>query len=334
MKKYVLKSPGTGDLHVVHPRQFTVNYKHDLNEKQYEAITSVNGAYLVIAGAGTGKTRTIVYRVAYLIELGVKAPRVLLLTFTRKAAQEMLRRASLLLDARCEHVSGGTFHSYANLLLRKYATLIGYQSNFTILDQGDAQDVINLVRTKLKYDKKEKRFPRKETLQDLYSRSLNTMVPVGEILARDYPQYSELEEDIKRLLGAYEQFKKQQNAMDYDDLLVNLTTLLRKNESVRNAVAEQCSYIMVDEYQDTNHLQAEIVRLLATKHGNVMAVGDDAQTIYSFRGSAPDNMYRFPKEYPNCAVITLEENYRSTQPILNLANELLKRGMPEHEQPF
>jgi len=326
MKKFTLKQLPADTLHLVHPRNLKLNYKQELNEAQYEAVTSVNGPHLIIAGAGTGKTRTIVYRVSYLVELGVKPDQILLLTFTRKAAHEMLRKAAILLDSRCEDVSGGTFHSFANSILRKYATLLRYESNFTILDQSDAEDVLNLIRTRFRFDTKEKRFPRKEALYDLYSRSLNTLTPMQAILASDYPQYLELQADIQNLHLAYDQYKKQHNLMDYDDLLVNLALLMRQHESVRSALCDRYKYIMVDEYQDTNKVQAEIVKLLAFKHQNVMVVGDDAQSIYAFRGSTIENILSFPDEFPDCKTIKLEENFRSTQPILNLANEILHRG--------
>jgi len=326
LKKFTLKPlPGT-HLHLVQPQNLRINYKQELNSAQYEAVTSINGPHLIIAGAGTGKTRTIVYRVAYLVELGVKPDSVLLLTFTRKAAQEMLRKASILLDNRCDQISGGTFHSFANSILRKYADKLGYESNFTILDQTDAEDVINLIRTRQKLDTKERRFPRKETIYDLYSRSLNTMTPVKELLAMDYPHYLEIETDIIALHAAYVKYKHEHNLMDYDDLLLNLAVLLRKNEAVRTTLSEHYKYIMVDEYQDTNKLQAEIVKLLAFKHRNLMVVGDDAQCIYSFRGSTIQNILSFREEFEDCKIIKLEENFRSTQPILNLANEILLRG--------
>lgn len=326
MKKYVIKRPAD-QLHVVHPQHFQIDYKNELNASQYEAVTTVNGPILVIAGAGTGKTRTIVYRVAHLVELGVKPEHILLLTFTRKASQEMLRRASILLDYRCEKVSGGTFHSFANAMLRKYAPLLHYENSFTILDQGDAGDVVNLIRTRLKLDTRERRFPRKETLYDLYSRSVNTLSSVKDLLAIDYPHYLEREEDIQKVHGVYKAYKRAHNLMDYDDLLVNLLTLLRDHEAVRNELSSRYKYIMVDEYQDTNKIQSEIIRLLASKHSNVMVVGDDSQSIYSFRGATIRNILDFPETFPNCIVIKLEENYRSTQAILNIANEILKRAI-------
>lgn len=321
-----LKSVGGDQLRVIHPQHLTIDYKNDLNPAQYDAVTSVNGPHLVIAGAGTGKTRTIVYRVAYLVELGIKPEHILLLTFTRKAAQEMLRRASILLDNRCEHVSGGTFHSFANSVLRKNASLIGYESTYSILDQGDAEDVMNLIRTRFKLDTKEKRFPRKETLYDLYSRSVNTLTPVTVLLEVDYPYYLELEPEILHIHQAYIRYKKEHQLMDYDDLLVNLASLLRNHDGIRASLSDRYKYIMVDEYQDTNKIQAEIIHALAYKHTNVMVVGDDAQAIYGFRGSTIDNIHSFPKQFDGCEIIKLEENYRSTQPILNLANEILKRS--------
>jgi DNA helicase II / ATP-dependent DNA helicase PcrA len=325
LKKYTLKKPAAGP-HLVHPQQFQIDYKGDLNAAQYAAVTSVNGPYCVVAGAGTGKTRTIVYRVAYLVECGVKPENILLLTFTRKAAQEMLRRASILLDHRCENVSGGTFHSFANGILRRYASLAGYDRNFTILDQGDAEDVVNLIRTRLKLDTRERRFPRKDTLYELHSRSVNTLTPVADLLVRDYPHYTELEADIRTVHALYGEYKKTHGLMDYDDLLINLVQLLEKNEPLRKELSRRYTYIMVDEYQDTNRVQAEIIRLLCSGHSNVMVVGDDSQSIYAFRGATIRNILDFPEQYPGCTVITLEENYRSTQSILNVANEILKRA--------
>ncbi|MBI4811393.1 MAG: ATP-dependent helicase [Ignavibacteriales bacterium] len=326
MKKYTIKKP-SDQLHIVHPQRFQIDYKNELNKAQYDAVASIDGPHLVIAGAGTGKTRTIVYRVAYLVELGVKPEHILLLTFTRKAAQEMLRRAAILLDYRCEKVSGGTFHSFANLILRKYSNLIGFDRSFTILDQGDAEDVMNLIRTRLKLDTRERRFPRKETLYDLYSRCINTITSLTDLLKLDYPHYLEDEHEIKKLHELYEEYKKSHNTMDYDDLLLNFNKLLRNHEPVRAEISNRYKYMMVDEYQDTNKLQAEMVKLLTYKHQNIMVVGDDSQAIYAFRGATIRNILEFPEEFPKCKIIKLEESYRSTQAILNVANEILKRAM-------
>jgi DNA helicase-2/ATP-dependent DNA helicase PcrA len=308
------------------PGRLIIDYRAALNAAQYAAVTSLNGPHLIVAGAGTGKTRTITYRVAYLVELGVPPEAILLLTFTRRAASEMLRRAALLLDARCERVAGGTFHSFANLVLRQYAPLIGFESSFTILDQGDAEDVVNLLRTRLKLDDRARRFPRKQTLAELFSRVVNTLRPLAEIVAEEYPQFQEDLAEISALQAAFRQYKAAHNLMDYDDLLTHLQTLLHDHEGVRNTLSDRFRYIMVDEYQDTNRIQADIVGLLASRHGNLMVVGDDAQAIYSFRGATVRNILDFPETFPGCRIVKLEENYRSTQPVLNLANEILRRA--------
>lgn len=326
MKKYTIKAPKQ-ELHLVHPQRFHIDYKNHLNPAQYEAVTSVDGPHLIIAGAGTGKTRTIVYRVAYLVERGVKPEHILLLTFTRRASQEMLRRAAILLDSRCEHVSGGTFHSFANGVLRKYGQILGYERNFTILDQKDAEDVVNLIRTRLKLDTKQRRFPKKETLYDLFSRSVNTMTPIESLLTTDYPQFTEVQDDILKVQAMFVEYKRAHHVMDYDDLLLNLLKLLKEHDAVREQVAGKYRYVMVDEYQDTNRVQAEIVALLSSVYHNVMVVGDDSQAIYSFRGATVRNILDFPDQFPGCIVIKLEENYRSTQPILNIANAILRSGL-------
>jgi DNA helicase-2/ATP-dependent DNA helicase PcrA len=326
IKKYILKK-SPADLAVPQPsQQFRINYRNELNPAQYAAVTSVNGPHLIIAGAGTGKTRTITFRVAYLVELGVAPESILLLTFTRRAAQEMLRRAAMLLDARCEKVAGGTFHSFANLILRQYAPLVGFDSSFSILDQSDAEDVVNLLRTRMKLDTREKRFPRKQTLYDIFSRAVNTATPLKEILHEDYPHFEDLLEEIAALQRGFEEYKAHHNLMDYDDLLLYLRTLLRDHDRVRRTLADRYKYIMVDEFQDTNRVQADIVKLLSQQHGHIMVVGDDSQAIYSFRGATVQNILTFPEDYPGCSVIKLEENYRSTQPILNLTNEILRRA--------
>ncbi len=333
MKKFELNIQRGSALQLVRHHHFRIDYRKELNDAQYEAVTSLTGPHLVIAGAGTGKTRTIVYRVAYLVECGIKPDSILLLTFTRKAAQEMLRKASLLLDSRCENVAGGTFHSFANMVLRRYATKLGYAANFTILDQTDAEDVVNLLRTQMKYDSKNKRFPRKETLYDLFSRSFNTLIPIKKLLEVEYPQYLELEDEIINLQQVFINYKRKHNLMDYDDLLTNCVTLLKDYPDIRDVLEEKYSYVMVDEYQDTNRVQAELVKYLTLKKRNVMVVGDDAQCIYSFRGSTIENILKFQDEYPDCKVIKLEENFRSTQPILNLANAILNNELtiPDRE---
>lgn len=325
-KKYILKRVSLDEPIVDKPRtdvQFKIDYKNLLNPAQYEAVITTEGPVLVIAGAGTGKTQTLVYRVARLVEMGVNPQSILLLTFTRKAAQEMLRRAASLIDSRCEKVSGGTFHSFANMILRKFANKIGYPSNFTILDQSDAEDVINLIRTNLGYDKQKKRFPKKQTLYDIISLSINKQCSIEEVVALQFPQFLDFIDDIKLIKSEYEKFKNKNALLDYDDLLVKLKELLEKDEEFRKYIHKNYRYIMVDEYQDTNKLQAEIVKLLGGTTQNIMVVGDDSQSIYSFRGANFKNIMDFPKDFPNAKIITIEENYRSTQAILNFTNQIV-----------
>ncbi len=301
-----------------------IDYKKELNLGQLEAAQSTQGQFLVIAGAGSGKTRVLVYRVAYLVEKGIKPDEILLLTFTRKAAEEMLRRASQLLDERCQKVSGGTFHSFANSVLRRYAAVLGLSNNFTILDRSDSEDTINLIRAQLGFNKTDKRFPRKRALNEIISISVNKSESIKDVLYDEYPQFMEWADEIKKINEEYRKYKFSKSLLDYDDLLVFLKDLLEKHERVRSALAGKYKYIMVDEYQDTNKLQAYIVCLLASEHKNIMVVGDDSQSIYSFRGANFKNIMDFPKIFKDAKVITLEENYRSTQPILNMTNEVIR----------
>jgi len=309
-----------------------IDYRRELNCAQLKAVESIDGPHLVIAGAGSGKTRVLVHRVAYLVEKGVKPEQILLLTFTRRSAEEMLRRASLLLDERCRHVSGGTFHSFANMTLRKYAGLLGISSNFTILDRSDAEDAVNLIRTQLGFHKSEKRFPRKHAILEVISKSVNKSEDIKDVLYDEYPQFIEFTDQVKKIRDEYKRYKLQKSLLDYDDLLVFLKDLLSKHEDVRLALAAKYSYIMVDEYQDTNKLQAHIACLLAADHANIMVVGDDAQSIYSFRGANFKNIMDFPKIFKGTKIITLEENYRSTQPILNLTNAVIARAKEKFEK--
>lgn len=300
-----------------------LDYKKELNAAQLAAVESIDGPHLVIAGAGSGKTRVLVYRVAYLVQKGINPQEILLLTFTRKAAGEMLRRASLLLDERCNKVSGGTFHSFANMILRKYASILGLSNNFTILDESDAEDIINLIRTQFGFGKNEKRFPRKKAIYDVISKSVNKSCDIGIILYDEYPQFLEWADAIKKINQEYAEYKKLKSLLDYDDLLVYLKDLLNDYEDIRIRLSNKYKYIMVDEYQDTNKLQAHIACLLASVHQNIMVVGDDSQSIYSFRGANFKNIMDFPKIFKGAKIITLEENYRSTQAILNLTNQII-----------
>jgi len=331
MKKITLKKTSLSRI-ASDEHCFRISYRDELNPMQYEAVMHADGPALLIAGAGTGKTRALTYRVARLIESGVHPEAILLLTFTRKAAREMLRRASLLLDERTERVAGGTFHSFANMLLRNYAGEIGYDNNFTILDQGDSEDAINVLRARRVESLKQTRFPNKQTLQRMYSMSVNTLTPIDIVVAERYPQFAGLIEHIEELARDYVVYKKRNNTMDYDDLLVNLVILLEQAAQAQRYIGERYRYIMVDEYQDTNKLQARIVRKLACTHDNVLVVGDDAQSIYSFRGANFRNIMDFPKDFADCRIIKLEQNYRSTQPILNFTNEIIRRAAEQYSK--
>jgi len=325
-RRFVLKrSEGAGSV-------FKIPYGEELNAAQLAAVEQLEGPLLVVAGAGTGKTRTLVYRVARMIESGIPPESILLLTFTRRSSQEMLRRAALLVGARAEQVTGGTFHSFANLTLRQYGGTIGLNSNFTILDQGDAEDVINLLRGQRGLDARGMRFPRKNTLASMFSASINRLRPLVEILDEEYPQYARLAEEIEELARAYRAYKRIHGLLDYDDLLVESVTLLEEQTELRARLARKHRYIMVDEYQDTNALQHRIVKLLGGEHRNVMAVGDDSQSIYSFRGADFRNIMEFPRDFPGCTVVTIEENYRSVQPILDVANEVLAGAAVSYEK--
>jgi len=295
-------------------------------------VTATEGPLLVVAGAGTGKTRTLVFRVAHLVETGVDPRSILLLTFTRRAAEEMLRRASLLIDNRCARVSGGTFHSFANNVLRQYGRNIDLSPAFTIMDRSDSEDVIQLLRAEFGLNTKEKRFPRKQTVGEIYSMALNKQWTIPDLIERDYPHLSDSLEDLLRLYERYVDYKKGKALLDYDDLLIKLRNLLANHEEVRRRLSDTFQFIMVDEFQDTNRLQAEIVRLLAATHNNVMVVGDDAQSIYSFRGANFRNIMDFPKDFPGTRIISLEENYRSTQPILSFTNEIIRRAKERYEK--
>ena len=309
-----------------------LDYRKELNDAQYQAAAAMDGPLLIIAGAGTGKTRTLVYRVAHLIDRGIDPRSILLLTFTRRAADEMLRRASLLIDGRCNQVAGGTFHSFANLVLRHYGRHLGLAPSFTIMDRSDSEDVIQLIRSDMGLNIKEKRFPRKQTVAEIFSMTHNKQSRLNDLLELEYPHLIDVNFELSELYRRYVDYKTTKSLLDYDDLLLKLRDLLAGHAEVRQRLSDNYRYIMVDEYQDTNHLQDKIVRLLATTHENVAVVGDDAQSIYSFRGANFRNIMDFPKQFPSARIIKLEENYRSTQPILNLTNEIIQRAKEGYEK--
>lgn len=321
MKKLVLKRVVPTTTHTA----YRIAYREELNPSQYEAVFHTEGPALVLAGAGTGKTRTLTYRVARLVEDGVDPASILLLTFTRKAARQMVQRAGALLDGRCDHVVGGTFHAFAYMLLQRSAP--ADRPAVSILDQADAEDVMNLVRGTLDVKSLKRRFPKKQTLVAMCSRAVNTMTPVATVIADEYPQYVDLTDQITDVIQRYHRYKRQHGLYDYDDLLLHL--LATTQDPVHGpALRKRFQHVMVDEYQDTNVLQHQIILGLAGRKGNVLAVGDDAQSIYSFRGADVHNIHAFPESFDQCRMIRLEQNYRSSQPILDVCNSVL-RDAPE-----
>ncbi|MFZ7126033.1 MAG: ATP-dependent helicase [Desulfobacterales bacterium] len=303
-----------------------ISYEKELNPRQIEAVTHLEGPLLVIAGAGSGKTRTLTYRAARLVESGVSPASILLLTFTRKAAEEMLKRASALLDARCRQIAGGTFHSFANSVLRRFGRRIGFDPGFVIIDRPDAENLIGMIVKDAGIRPAYGSFPKKKTLMDIFSKAANKSKSLEETLMGDYAHFRHLSTVIAELHATYQNVKREQRFMDYDDLLINLRDLLDQDEEVRRTLHDQYRYVMVDEYQDTNPVQAEIVRLATGPHRNVMVVGDDSQSIYSFRGANFRNIMDFPRLFPGTHIIKLEENYRSTPPILSVTNAIIDQA--------
>ncbi len=303
---------------------FSSSYKDALNQEQLEAVMTTEGPVLVIAGAGSGKTRTLVYRVYRLIETGVSPESILLLTFTRKAAAEMLERASLLGDPRCRRVSGGTFHSLAHRILRIHAERLGFERDFIVLDRADMEEIIHSLIPELRIPKEGFRFPKKSTVAGIISKSANLESPVEKVVSDDYPQFNDAAGAVTRLDCLYQDYKRTHGLMDYDDLIIKFRSLLADHSDIRAEMNVRYRYVLVDEYQDTNSIQSDIARLLANEHRNIMVVGDDCQSIYSFRGADFRNMFTFPEVFPEARIIKLEENYRSLQPILAFTNALMK----------
>ncbi len=313
--------------------QKRILYKEALNPAQLEAVNFNNGSLLVIAGAGSGKTRTLTYRVARLVEEGISPSAILLLTFTRKAAGEMVDRATALLDNRCKRVSGGTFHSFANTVLRKHASSTGNDHRYTIIDRVDSEGLISMLRKEIASASLSKHaFPNKKTLANIFSKSVNKVLPVEDIVMNDYPHFSMDLDTIIDLNIKYQKQKIQHNFFDYDDLLIKLKELLEKHPDIRHKISSMYSYIMVDEYQDTNKLQAEIVNLLSCVNKNIMVVGDDSQSIYAFRGANFKNIMKFPQSFPGTKIIRLEENYRSIQPILDVTNAIIEQAAEKYSK--
>ena len=324
--KYVIKR------HEAAPDKLA-RYRAELNEEQLRAVSAPPGPALIVAGAGSGKTRVITYRVAYLLEQGVSPARILLATFTNRAAREMLHRVEALTGGgQARRVWGGTFHRIANLILRRHAASLGYESNYSILDSEDAKDFLATCVEEAGIDTKSKRFPKAEVLLDIISFANNTDQPIPDVVVRRYPYFEPLTQPIKLVDRLFAERKRERNVMDYDDLLLNWKHLLLEKKEIGDLYADQFQHILVDEYQDTNKLQADIIDLLAVKHRNVMVVGDDAQSIFAWRGAEFTNIYEFPTRYADATIYKLETNYRSTPEILDLANVSIagnKRQFPK-----
>ena len=312
-RKYVLKKP-------VPMRQYRVDYDRELNEEQREVVLAGGGPILVIAGAGSGKTRTLVYRVSRLIESGTDPSRILLLTFTNKAAREMLRRVETLLTVDTRRLLGGTFHSVGNRLLRRFGVRVGLGANFSILDPEDARELLEASTSDRGIPVVERRFPKGDVLLDLYSQTINTGRPFAEVLASRTPHFVPLEAEIAGVFQRYRERKRLANACDYDDLLLLWKRLLDESPETAAQLAASYDHVLVDEYQDTNRLQGDLIDGMARVRRNVTVVGDDAQAIYSFRGASFENILGFPERYPDAKTFRLTRNYRSTPEILALAN--------------
>jgi DNA helicase-2/ATP-dependent DNA helicase PcrA len=307
----------------------SIDYANELNPQQYAAVTAPPGPLLVIAGAGSGKTRTLTYRVAYLLENGVDPRNILLLTFTNKAARQMLDRVANLLPVDASALWGGTFHSIGNRMLRRHGSAIGFSSGFTIMDREDQKDLLNAVVAGAGIDPKEIRFPKGDVLADIFSFVVNTEQLIEELLAEKFPYFLPLLEQIKDVHARYERRKKSTNSLDFDDLLEKTLRMLKEHPEIAAFYRRQFQFILVDEYQDTNKIQADFIDLLAEEHENVMVVGDDAQSIYSWRGANFQNILAFPRRYPKAQVFKIELNYRSVPEILSVANAAIAANVQQ-----
>jgi DNA helicase II / ATP-dependent DNA helicase PcrA len=297
-----------------------IDYEKELNPEQLNVVLEEGGPLLVIAGAGSGKTRTLTYRVARLVESGIPPERIMLATFTNKAARSMLGRVEVLIGRDIGGLWGGTFHHCAHRTLRTHASRLGYANHFSILDSEDSRQLINTCIAESGIDGKADKFPRGEVIGDMISLAVNTEIPLDDIITGRYPFFAHRAGEIAAVAAHYRKRKMALEFMDFDDLLFLWRELLLRFDDVRDAYAERFLHVLVDEYQDTNRLQSEIMDLIASRHRNLMVVGDDSQSIYSFRGANHENIMRFPDRYPECKIFKLETNYRSTPEILHLAN--------------
>ncbi|HKP04158.1 MAG TPA: UvrD-helicase domain-containing protein [Chthoniobacterales bacterium] len=312
-----------------HATSISIDYAAELNEQQLAAVTASPGPLLVIAGAGSGKTRTLTYRVAYLLENGIDPRNILLLTFTNKAARQMLDRVTNLLPVDASGLWGGTFHSIGNRMLRRHGSALGYSSGFTIMDREDQKDLIDTVVAAAGINPKEIRFPKGDVLAEIFSFVVNTETPIDALLAEKFPYFLPLLDQIKDVHARYEKKKKNTNSMDFDDLLEKTLRMLIEHEHIADFYRRQFQFILVDEYQDTNKIQADFIDTLAAEHRNVMVVGDDAQSIYSWRGANFKNILAFPERYPDAQVFKIELNYRSVPEILQVANAAIAANVKQ-----
>ncbi len=299
-----------------------ISYEEKLNEKQIEIVKNGEGPCLVLAGAGSGKTRVLVYRVCYLIQNGVLPSNILLLTFTNKAAKEMTNRIEKILGFFPKGLIGGTFHHVANLLLRIYGREINIEPDFTIIDEEDSLSILKEIIEKTE---KKDQFPHASKIKEFISLSINTCENLRETIIGFFPEYAHLISDIEKIYKEYQKIKRNLNQLDYDDLLTFWLKLMR-HQATCDRISSRFHYILVDEYHDTNKIQAKILYLLAKKHRNIMVVGDDAQSIYSFRGATVANIIEFPKVYPDAKIFYLDINYRSTPEILDFANDVISHN--------
>jgi DNA helicase-2/ATP-dependent DNA helicase PcrA len=308
-------------------------FDDQLNPEQRLAATHGEGPLLIVAGAGTGKTTTLAARVTTLLERGVRPERVLLLTFSRRAAREMLDRAERAGHREAGRIWGGTFHAVANRLLRIHAQALGLSPGFTVLDQADGADVMNLLRDELGYAARKKRFPRKETLAQIHSRVVNAGDKLDAVVERHYPWCADEVEGIREIFRGYTARKREQHTLDYDDLLL-FWKALASAPATGPHVAAMFDHILVDEYQDTNAVQADILEAMRPEGTprNLTVVGDDAQAIYGFRAATVQNILAFPERFPGTTIVKLERNYRSTAPILDLSNAVIAASAQRHEK--
>src|SRR4051794_32396887 len=329
VRRYSLKSSAP-------QRKGLVDYDRDLSDEQRAVALCDPLPTLVVAGAGSGKTRALTYRVAHLLETGTPPEKILLLTFTNKSAREMMGRVGQLCRVETRRMWGGTFHHVAHGILREHAPRLGYADRFGLLDREDAKEVMASATADLGYGVGQRRFPRADALVDLYSSAVNTQRPLAEVIAAESPQFVALEEEMLAVARRFAERKAQMNAMDFDDLLLNWKRLLVEVPAARESIVRRFAAVLVDEYQDTNKLQGEIVDAMAERHRNLLVVGDDAQSIYGFRGAHFENILQFPERHPGCQRFALLTNYRSTPPILSLANASIacnRKQFPKQLRP-